>query len=236
MTPVVIQDDVSIAANTTVENVIMQNTGAQRYVRAPFNAIGQLALRQSATGLRFELVVDGKTILDSSDANIASRIAIPDNIVVEQFFVRDGGQLVLRVINTTGGALTGGYRISLEEAQEQPPACRVTCRGAISIAANTTVQLLSGLRFERPVEDSVLSVLATISALGVLLEVFIDGKSVAPAFPVGTTNRIPLNPYDMLLNGIEVPKDSLIELRAQNTTGGALNIFWITMLQEIQVH
>lgn len=234
MTPVVIQDEISIAANTTVENVIASNTGTQRYIRAPFNAIGQLLAGQSAAGLRFELVVDGETVLDSSDVGVlATSVTVPDNIMVEQFRVRQGGQLVLRVVNTTAGTLTAKYRISMAEAQEWPPVQRITARGPISIAANTTVQLLTGMRFERPLVDSIMKVFALASATGINLELFVDGTSVAPASPVRAGNKIPTNPYDQVLDGIEVPQDKLIELRATNTTAGALSFFFMTMLQEL---
>lgn len=235
-TPVVIQDEVSVAANATVENVIASNTGAQRYIRAPFNAIGQVLAALSATGLRFELVVDGETILDSSDVRQSTAgVQVPDNIIVEQFFCRQGGQLVLRVVNSTGGALTAKYRITLTETTQVMPIARYTARGPISIAANTTVQLLTGLRFERPLLDSYLKVFACASAAGVNLEVFVNGISVAPALPLNSQNAIPRNPFDQLLDDIEVEKDSLIELRATNTTAGALNIFWMTMLQETTI-
>lgn len=233
--PVIIQDDVSIAANTTVENVIAVNTGAQRYIRAPYDALGKLLISQSATGLRFELVVDGETLMDSSDANISAVLNIPDNLVIDQFFVRTGGQMVLRVTNTTGGALVAHYRISLEEgsADTHPGRMRTTIRGPVSVAANTTLQLLTGLRFERPLRDSLMTIVGTGSAAGLNLEVFVDGKSVAPALPIKTSNRNPIVPYDILLDDIQVPQDSLIELRVTNTTGGALNLFWETVLQEL---
>lgn len=234
MTPVIIQDEISIAANATVENVIASNTGAQRYIRAPYNALGQLMAGQSATGLRFELVVDGETVLDASDVGVlATSITVPDNILVEQFRIRQGGQLVLKVTNTTAGVLTAKYRITMAEAQSWPVPVRVTSRGPIVVAANTTVQLLTGTRFERPIVDSMMQVFALASAVGMNLELFVNGTSVAPASPVRAGNKIPTNPYDMVLDAIEVQQDALIEIRAINTTIGSLNIFWITFLQEL---
>lgn len=240
MTPVMIQDSVSVAANTTVENLIALNTGAQRYIRAPFNAIGVLYVAVSALtapGVRVELIVDGKTILDSSDARVPSAAAIllkPDDVVVEQFFVRQGAQLVLRAVNGTGGALTVYYRFEMAEAESILPVCRYTQRFQ-SIAANTTVQIMTGLRFERPLMDSLLTIFAAASAAGLLVELFVDGNSVAPAMPVPARNAMPTNPYDTLIDGVEVQKDALIEIRVQNTTGGALSFFWRTHLQEMQV-
>ncbi len=239
MSPIIIQDNVSVAANTTVENVIALNTAANRYIRSPMDAIGKLFLAVSALsfpGLRLELIVDGKCILDGSDARQAASTAqllLPDDQVVEQFFIRKGAQLVLRATNGTGGALAVAYRFELNEAAAMPAVCRYTQRG-VSLAANTTVQVLSTLRFERPLRDSLLTFLATASATGLLVEVFIDGQSIAPALPVGAQNRMPLNPYDQMIANIECPMDHLIELRVQNTTGGALTMFWRTHLQEIQ--
>lgn len=237
MTPVIIQDTVSVAAGATVENLIAGNTGANRYIRAPFDAIGRLFASVTGTLLRLELVADGVVIMDSSDTRIsavAGNLLQPDDLVVEQFFIRLNGQLVLRAVNLSAGALSVNYRIELQEAEEIPPRMRVTQRTQ-SIAATSIVQLLTGLRFERPLADSLLAIFATASAAGLTMEVFVDGQSVAPALPIGALNRVPINPYDMLLNGIEVPNDKLIEMRVNNPTGGALTVNWREVLQELEL-
>lgn len=238
-TPIIIQDTVSVAGVTTIENIIAQNTSAQRYIRPPMNVMCKLFLGVSAVaaaGLRVELIVDGKTIMDSSDSRApasAAALAQPDDMVVEQFFCPKGAQIVLRAVNANASALSTYYRIEMHEAAARMLPQRITQRYVNSVAAGATVQLLTGLRYERPVVDSLLSVFATASAAGFTLEVLVDGQSVAPAMPVNANNRPPINPYDMLLDGIEVPDGSLIEMRATNTTGGALNFFWRTALQDL---
>lgn len=239
MTPIIFQDNFSVAPNATVENVIAGNTAASRYIRPPYNAIGKLFLAVttlSVPGLRLELVVDGKTILDSSDARQSATAALlmPDDLVVEQFTVRKGAQIVLRAVNATAGAISVTYRFELNETDNAIAACRYTQR-SVSLTANNTFQIIAGLRFERPLRNSLLTFLATASAGGLLAELFVDGVSVAPAMPVGSTNRMPLNPYDTLISDVEAPMDKLIEVRVQNTTGGALTLFWRTHLQELEV-
>lgn len=238
MTPIIIQDTVSVAAATTNENLLNSNTGAQRYIRPPMNVDCKLLLGVSSLaqpGLRLELVVNGECILDLSDARQVAAVAQllqPDDIVVEQFFCPQGAQIVIRAVNGSAGAITCTYRIEMHESEGRQFPQRLTQRFQ-AIAANTTVSILTGLRYERPIVDSLLDIFASASATGVQLQLLVDGKSVAPAMPVGATNRMPLNPYDQVLNQIECPKDALIELIAQNTTGGALNFFWRTALQDL---
>lgn len=236
--PILISDTVAVAANTTIENVIASNTAAQRYIRPPMNVQCKLMAAVSGLsipGLRLELIVDGKSILDGSDARTiasAGQLLQPDDIIVEQFFCRQGAQIVLRAINGSAGSLSVTYRIEMVETTERMLPQRITQR-AVVIPANTTVTVLSGLRFERPIVDSYLDVFASAGATGMQLEVYIDGNSIAPAFPVAATNRMPLNPYDQLLNNLEVPLDKLIELRAINTTGAGINLYFKTALQDL---
>lgn len=238
MTPVMIQDTVSVALSSTIENLIAINTAAARYVRAPYDAIGKLFLNVTTNTGRVELIVDGKTIMDSSDSKVetvAGKFQDPDDTVVEQFFIRKGAQLVIRAVNSSAGAACiVQYRFVLTEATAQPAACRYTQR-FVSVPASSIVQILSGLRFERPITNSLLTFFASASALGLNGEVFVDGVSVAPALPIGATNRMPLNPYDKFIEDIEVETDKLIEIRITNTSGGALNFFWKTHLQELDV-
>jgi len=150
--PVSIRDVVSIAAGAVVENVINSNTGAQRYIRPPFNAIGRMLANQRAAGLLIELIVNGRTVVDLSSILVKTATTLDPliDLLAPKFFVGEGQQLVLRASNPTGGAIVLRYQIELEETDQMDTNLLITQRGAISIAAGAKVQLLSGLKFERP--------------------------------------------------------------------------------------
>lgn len=236
MNPVIIKDSISVAAGATVENLIASNAAASRFIRAPYDAVCNMMCNLSATGVRLELVVDGKTIMDSSDTRVApgaQQLVIPDDIIIETFFIRAGAQVVLRAVSTAGGAVVVNYQISMLEAGVVPPVKRYTIRGPISIPAGAVrTSLLAGLRFERPIQPSKLLLMATASAAGLQAEVVIDAQSVLPPSAIAALNRVPINPYDTLISDIEVDKDKLIELLVSNPTVGALNIFWKEELEE----
>lgn len=110
---VTMQDQISIAANSTNANVISQ----QRYERSPFNAIGDLYCTGSATGLTAELNVGGVSVTPPTQIGAQNRLpVVPDDILVEDFEAVGGSLMQVTVVNTTGGALTFFWRIDLEEA------------------------------------------------------------------------------------------------------------------------
>jgi hypothetical protein len=152
----------------------------------------------------------------------------------------EGSLLVLRVANTTGAAITLRYilmAIPMGESGEQvalPPDSRVMMQGPTSIANNTVdQQLLDGLRYERAPVDSLLDVLMTASATGMTRQVFVNMDRIAPPSAVSLNNRIPQDPLDTTVGGIEAPKDELLQLSVSNSSGGALNVFWKIKLTEL---
>jgi len=93
----------SIAANTTVDNVL----AGQQYQQAPFDGFLTVRCAGSATGLRLSVLVQGVSKLNRGFVNTQNRVPIqPDDIIVANVPVRAGQQIVLPAENTTGGALT----------------------------------------------------------------------------------------------------------------------------------
>jgi hypothetical protein len=225
--PVIISDNISIAAGATNQNVINSNPSLRRYLRSPFRAQGKIVFVQSAAGLLVDFDVGSKNLVASSAPRVRTDMCEPDDVINDQWYVEAGDLMVLKVTNPTAGALSLRYRIVLQEVAERGPDCRVIQQGPISVAAAAVdVQLLDGLRYERPPVDSLLNEFASASATGLVMALDIDTDNVSPPSSVIPTNRMPPEPFDMLIEGVEVPQDKLTLLSVSNPTGGAISVYW----------
>ncbi|MEK6283951.1 MAG: hypothetical protein AABN95_26670 [Acidobacteriota bacterium] len=235
MQPIIIEDSISIAANSVNDNVIVSNASLRRYLRAPFAAQGKLLAVGSAAGLRISLDYGSKNVVGESDLRVGTDLQEPLDVLSDAWYPNEGDQLVLRCANSTGGALDLRYRIMLTAWDgDLPPDCRVMQRGPISVAAAAVdVQLLDGLRYERAPVDSMMEIFMTASASGLKRQCFVDTESIAPPSAIPPLNRIPQDPFDKNVEGIEVPADKQIELSVSNPTGGAVFVSWKQKLQEL---
>lgn len=242
MQPVIIEDTISIAAGATNENVLVSNPSLRGVVRAPFAARGGLAAVQSATGLTFSFDYGSKNVVANSNARVTT--SSPDDpldVVNDEWYCSEGDQLVLRAVNTGGGAVVLRYRLVLiplampGQLVQLPPDTRVIQQGPIAIATQLVdFQLLDGLRYERAPVDCSMEIFMTQSASGLLRSVFIDMERIAPPSAISLNNRIPQDPFDMTVQGVEVGADQLIQLQVSNPTGGSLNVFWKMKLEELE--
>jgi len=244
MQPVIIEDTISIAATSTNENVIVSNASLRGLLQTPYPCRIRLLAVQSVTGLRLDFDHGSKNTVKSSEVRVATFAEDPLDIINDAHYAQEGEQLVLRAVNTTVGAITLRYRIVLEPmvdddwtpgtAVDLPPDTRVMQRGPISIAAaSVDVQLLDGLAYERLDVPSVLRVLMSQSAIGLLRQLYIEQDRIAPPSSIAISNRIPQDPFDTTIEGVEVPENALQQLQVSNPTGGALNVFWKTKNQEM---
>lgn len=239
MQPIVIQDSLSIAANTVNENVIASNNSLRALLRLPTGVWRlSLAMTQGATaGLIVDFNIGSRNVVANSAPKVDSGAPqYPLDVVNGDCYGEEGDILVLRVTNTTGGAVTFRYMVRAEEIDpsEVQGDTRVIAQGPVVIAAGTVdKQLLDGLRYERAPNDSILNVYMTSSAAGLTRQVFIDMDRVAPSSTISIANRMPQDPFDLTVQGIQVPKDSLIQIPVSNPTAGDLNILWRIMLKEL---
>jgi len=112
MPKVIMQGQTTVAANSTVNNVL---TG-QKYERSPVPALGVLFANGSAAGLQAELNVNGRSVTDQIQINTQNRLpVVPDDMAVDEWEAPEGALIQLKVSNTTGGALTFFWRIELQE-------------------------------------------------------------------------------------------------------------------------
>lgn len=233
MQPVIIEDAISVAANTVNENVIVSNASLRQYLRAPFNSQALFMAVISATGLRVEVSHAAQKVIAESDLRVGTDLQAPNDILNDQFFPAAGDQLVVRANNTTGGALTLRYRLVLTPVEfaggQRPMPKLVMQRGPIAIAnGSVDTQLLDGLDFERAPWDCEMDVYMTASAAGITRKINVDTVSIAPPSAVAPLNRVPTRPFDMSVGDVEVPADKLVQLPVSNASGGSLNVFWRT--------
>lgn len=115
MPKVTVQLAVSVAANSTTENVLTGN----RYERSPFPiARGVLFCTGSAAGLQAELNVGGRSVTPPNTVNAQNRLPIvPDDLMTADWLAYSGELIQIRVQNTTGGALTFNFKMELEEQE-----------------------------------------------------------------------------------------------------------------------
>lgn len=244
MQPTIIEDTISIAASSTNENVIASNSALRGLLQTPYPCKIRLLAVQSAAGLRLDFDHGSKNTVKSSEIRVATFAEDPLDIINDEQFAQEGEQLVLRAVNTTVGALTLRYRIVLEPQVgddwtpgtqiELPPDTRVMQRGPISVANGTNdLQLLDGLAYERLDSPSILRVLMSQSAIGMTRQLYIEQDRIAPPSAIAISNRIPQDPFDSTIEGVEVPENALQQLQVTNNSGGALNVFWKTKNQEL---
>lgn len=110
---------------------------------------------------------------------------------------------------------------------------KVVMQGSTVISANSSnANVLTGQKYERPPGDAIGTLYVTGSATGLSVELNCDGKAISDTIQVNVQNRIPVVPDDMLIDGWEAFEGKLIQLKAINSTAGALTLFWRVELQE----
>jgi hypothetical protein len=98
----VIQKEISVAANATVDNII--SGSSFEFLRG--NAVVSIGLAGSATGLVASIQSGSDIVLDEAPLLVKTSMpTIPDDMYYNDVGVL-GDRLVIRVRNTTAGALT----------------------------------------------------------------------------------------------------------------------------------
>ncbi len=99
----------SVAANATVANVFTGQLHEFLQGRAVINLYGTA----SAVGLNASLLIGDELFLDDQELNAQNRMPIiPDDFLVAAAGVR-GDRVVLKLRNTTAGAITGFSRVEI---------------------------------------------------------------------------------------------------------------------------
>jgi len=242
MQPTIIEDVISIAAGATNENVIVSNPSLRGLLNAPYPSRIRLLAVTSAAGLRITAIHGSQSYIAASDPRVATSPEDPLDLINGDAYCQAQEQMVIRVNNSTGGALSLAYRMILDPLVDESwdgnpvelPPDTVVMQQLLSIAAAAVdVQVLDGLTFQQLSEPAILRVLMTGSAAGLLRQLFIDQDRIAPPSAVAATNRIPQDPFDTTIDGVEVQANGQQFLSVSNPTGGALTVRWKTKAQKL---
>lgn len=238
MQPLVIEDNISVAATTDQPDVISLNNSLQKLRRLPWPAAIKLVAVTSAASLRIAFDVGSQNYVDLSDVRVGTDLQDPQDLINDEMYGKGGDILNLRAVNLTGGALSLRYRIVAIALQdlgvtEFPPSTRVVQRFA-SIANNTVdSDQFAGLRYERPQVDSIIQIFGTASAAGITRQMYVETTQVAPPSAIAPLNRMPQDPFDSLTDGIQVPSGKKFSLLVGNSSGGALTFNWKAKIREM---
>lgn len=99
-------------------------------------------------------------------------------------------------------------------------------QGSVSIAANAVNDnVLAGSQFEFLPYNARLAFGLVASAAGLVVDVYSGQDTLCESLAPSTANRFPVNPDDFTLQDIAAAGER-IKVRARNTTGGALTLFF----------
>lgn len=105
----VIQGSVSVAANSTHDNVL---SGSQ-YEFLPYDAVLEFGLAASATGMNADVFSGQDVLAESMLLSSQNRVPLyPDDFTLNDVAAA-GERMKVRLRNTTGGALTGFWSIRI---------------------------------------------------------------------------------------------------------------------------
>jgi len=101
----------SVAANSVVDNVL----AGKIFEFAPSNAIASLLATASAVGLRISFIIGNEVQLDDQEISAANRFPLsPDDFLTRGGALK-GDRIVLRLRNTTVGAITAFTKLDVEQ-------------------------------------------------------------------------------------------------------------------------
>jgi hypothetical protein len=100
----------SVAANTTVDNVL----AGKIFEFAQRNSIIGLYAQASAVGLNVSFIIGNEVQVDDQEVGAQNRLPIvPDDLITRAGALR-GDRVVLRLRNTTAGAITAFTKVDVD--------------------------------------------------------------------------------------------------------------------------
>lgn len=108
-----------------------------------------------------------------------------------------------------------------------------TVQSSVSVAANAVNDnILQGSQWEYLPYDAYLEFGLVGSATGLVLDVYSGQDTLAESMAPSLQNRFPVYPDDFTLNDVAGGGER-IKIRARNTTGGALTLFYAIRLTPV---
>lgn len=102
----------SVAANTTVANAMAGKSA--EFINEP--SVVTLGAGGSAVGLNFSLIIGEEVIVDDQEGPVLTTLpAFPDQVLAQGGGL-SGDRVIVKIRNTTGGALTAYVKVLVEPA------------------------------------------------------------------------------------------------------------------------
>lgn len=239
MQPIIIEGQLAIAAGETVTNVIRAIPALERYLRAPMSSPfwdGSLEAIFSLPDVGYAALDYGsKSVVDSSLLAEGTFLTFPYNVINNDWHCGGGDQLVLSCQNRD--AVVDGvlyFRITLRPTDIRQTDSLVTQDMSAIPNSAEYVSLLAGRKFERLVIPGYLGIFLSAAGANLVRQVYIEQANIAPESNIPATNRIPRDPDDFSIGGIEVPTNQLqvIQVRQSLVASGDVTVFWRTAFKE----
>jgi len=110
-----------------------------------------------------------------------------------------------------------------------------TIQDVISIpATSVNDDVLSAKRLAQlgPYDAAIATVFATAEAAGMKMSIAVGPRTLMERSEIGSGNRIPIDPDDLVANGIEMFPSERLTITVENTTAGALDFFYRAVMFE----
>jgi hypothetical protein len=239
MQPIIIEGQLSIAAGEMVTNVIRAIPSLERYLRAPTSSPhwdGSLEALFSLPDVGYVTLDYGsKSVVDSSLLGEGSFLTYPYNMINPDWHCSGGDQLVLSCQNRD--AVTDGvlfFRITLRPTEQRQTDSLVTQDMSAIPNDLDYVSLLAGRKYERLMVPGYLGIYLSAADDTLVRQVYIEQSNIAPESNIPATNRIPRDPDDFSIGGIEVPinQQQTIQVRQASAGAGDVLVFWRSSFKE----
>ncbi len=239
MQPIIIEGSLAVAAGETVNNVIRAIPSLERYLRAPTSS----PFWDGSLEAVFSIPDDGyvsldygaKSVVDTSLLAEGAYLTYPYNMINSDWHCGGGDQLVLACSNRD--AVVDGvlyFRITLRPTDVRQTDSLVV-QDMTAIPNDTEyVSLLAGRKYERLVVPGYLGIFLSGADDTLVRQVYIEQANIAPESGIPATIRIPRDPDDFSIGGIEVPQNQqqVLQVRQASAGAGDVNVYWRTSFKE----
>jgi len=239
MQPIIIEGQLAVAAGETVTNVIRAIPSLERYLRAPTSSLywdGTLEAVFSDPLVGYiSFNYGAKEVIDDSLLAEGAFLTFPYNVINSDWHCSGGDQLVLTCQNRD--AMVDGtifFRITLRPTDQRQTDSLVT-QDMNAIPNDTQyVSLLAGRKFERLTLPGYLGIYLSAADDTLVRQVYVEQANIAPESSIPATNRIPRDPDDFSIGGIEVPQNQqqTVQVRQSSAGAGDVDVFWRTVFKE----
>lgn len=236
MQPIILEGEVTIAAASSVPNLIRAVPDLERYLRAPQDSPfwdAEIYAISSVAGVGFlDVEYGSKRVVDHAQLVQATNITNPYTLINGDWHPAAGDMLVLRGFNEDPAVpITVTFRVVLKAANEQQTDTLVMQDSVVIASTQVPQHVFAGRQFETVEKPGLLSLFLSADDFDQRRSVYIEQTNIAPPSNIPATNRIPLDPDDMSIEDIEVPQGKKQDLEILGSAGNV--VFFRSAFKEL---